>query len=79
MSSVAASPLWGAICSDDTGNTHVGRAGAVEKWKWLFNLFDCVHHLHNSTKNITGLDIFKTVSFPHYGQCNSLTAASDAE
>jgi hypothetical protein len=61
MSTVAMGPVWGAVCSDDTGNTHVGREEICAKWKWMFNLFDCVHHLHNSTKNITGLDVFKQV------------------
>ncbi|KZV69049.1 hypothetical protein PENSPDRAFT_581596, partial [Peniophora sp. CONT] len=51
--------LFSGICSDDTGNTRVGRETVQEKWPWIIQLADCCHRLSNTAKDIGQLSIFE--------------------
>ncbi|KAF9549384.1 hypothetical protein CPC08DRAFT_648213 [Agrocybe pediades] len=50
---------WSALCSDNTAVTRAARRDMVENIPTLLDIWDCVHHLHNTIKDITNLPSFK--------------------
>ncbi|KAJ3717411.1 ribonuclease H-like domain-containing protein [Lentinula raphanica] len=49
---------FGAVCSDDTGNTHKGRYNMKNQVTSILNLRDACHFIHNMSKDITNLPEF---------------------
>ncbi|KAJ3725292.1 ribonuclease H-like domain-containing protein [Lentinula raphanica] len=49
---------FGAVCSDDTGNTRKGRYNTKNQVTSILNLRDACHFIHNMSKDITNLPEF---------------------
>jgi hypothetical protein len=53
---------WAGTVSDNTGNVRVGRRESVVAIPSLMNLADCVHAIHNTIKEMSGIEYFEGVS-----------------
>ncbi|KAF8887470.1 ribonuclease H-like domain-containing protein, partial [Gymnopilus junonius] len=49
------------ICSDSTGNTRLGRRKVNEDYPTILDTGDCVHHIHNTMKDISKLPEFQNM------------------
>jgi len=53
---------WAAIVSDNTNVTKVARRDTIALVPTMLDLWDCVHHIQNTIKDITNLLAFKPAS-----------------
>lgn len=58
-----------AISTDNTGNTRVAREILTSRLPNILNLPDPIHHLNNTLKDLSSLQIFAVVCYQFHSSC----------